>query len=120
MVCSEGCGIFLWSHLNQLLKSLQDALDIVGFTEAEQLDLFRIVAAILHIGNINITSTRSDDAFITDSSKAERACYLLGIPISEFTKALLRPRVLAGREWVSQARTKQQALDELSALCKTL
>jgi myosin heavy chain 9/10/11/14 len=95
-------------------------LDIVGFTEAEQLDLFRIVAAILHIGNINITSTRSDDAFITDSSKAERACYLLGIPISEFTKALLRPRVLAGREWVSQARTKQQALDELSALCKTL
>ena len=33
---------------------------------------------------------------------------------------MLRPRVLAGREWVTQARTRQQALDELSALCKTL
>ncbi|KAJ6591377.1 myosin II heavy chain [Mycena sp. CBHHK59/15] len=69
-------------------------------------DLFRIVAAILQIGNIAITSTRADDA-------AERV-------FAEFTRGVLRPRVLAGREWVSQARTRQQALDELSALCKTL
>jgi myosin protein heavy chain len=55
-----------------------------------------------------------------DPSQAERLCHLLGIPVQEFTRALLRPRVLAGREWVTQARTRQQALDELSALCKTL
>src|ERR1700722_6119555 len=103
-----------------VLSRIQKALDVVGFTEAEQLDLFRIVAAILYIGNITLSSTRSDDAVIPEPSQAERVCYLLGITASEFTKALLRPRVLAGREWVSQARTKQQALDELSALCKTL
>ena len=55
-----------------------------------------------------------------DTALAERVCYLLGIPVAEFTRAVLRPRVLAGREWVTQARTRQQALDELSALCKTL
>jgi myosin protein heavy chain len=55
-----------------------------------------------------------------DTSAAERACHLLGIPIAEFTKAVLRPRVLAGREWVTQARTKQQATEELASLCKTL
>ncbi|KAK0432866.1 P-loop containing nucleoside triphosphate hydrolase protein [Armillaria borealis] len=106
-----------WSALK---KYLQSALDIVGFTPAEQFDLFRIVAAILHIGNIAITSTRADDAIMPDPSQAERVCHLLGIPVAEFTRAVLRPRVLAGREWVSQARTRQQALDELSALCKTL
>ncbi|OBZ78198.1 Myosin-11 [Grifola frondosa] len=99
---------------------LKNALDVVGFTPTEQFDLFRIVAAVLHIGNIVITSTRSDDAVMPDPSQAERVCHLLGIPVSEFTKAVLRPRVLAGREWVTQARTRQQALDELSALCKTL
>lgn len=93
---------------------------MVGFAAAEQLDLFRIVAAILHIGNITISSTRSDDAVMPDPSQAERVCHLLGIPVAEFTRAVLRPRVLAGREWVTQARTQQQALDELSALCKTL
>ena len=75
---------------------------------------------MLHIGNIVITATRADDAVMPDPSQAERVCHILGLPMSEFTKAVLRPRVLAGREWVTQARTRQQALDELSALCKTL
>ena len=78
------------------------------------------MAAVLHIGNIAIAATRSDDATMPDPSQAERACHLLGLPLSEFTKAVLRPRVLAGREWVTQARTRQQALDELASLCKTL
>ncbi|KAF5366211.1 hypothetical protein D9758_005722 [Tetrapyrgos nigripes] len=100
--------------------ALKTALETVGFTPAEQFDLFRIVAAVLHIGNITITGTRSDDAVMPDPSQAERVCHLLGISPAEFTRAVLRPRVLAGREWVTQARTRQQALDELSALCKTL
>ena len=57
---------------------------------------------------------------MVDSSQAERMCHLLGIPLAEFTKAVLRPRTLAGREWVTQARTGQQALDELASLSKTL
>ncbi|KAF7288155.1 Myosin II heavy chain [Mycena chlorophos] len=99
---------------------LKTALDTVGFTQAEQFDLFRIIAAILHIGNISITSTRADDAVMPDPSQAERVCHLLGMPVAEFTRAVLRPRTLAGREWVTQARTRQQALNELAALCKTL
>lgn len=78
------------------------------------------MAAVLHIGNITITSTRADDAIMPDPSQAERVCHLLGISVSDFTRAVLRPRVLAGREWVEQARTRNQALDELAALCKTL
>ncbi|KIJ56408.1 hypothetical protein M422DRAFT_150276 [Sphaerobolus stellatus SS14] len=101
-------------------RTLKTALDIVGFTATEQLDLFRVVAAVLHIGNIEITADRSDQAQIKVPTQAEKACHLLGIPLQEFTKAILRPKVLAGREWVTQARTKQQAMDELSALCKTL
>ncbi|PVF93304.1 hypothetical protein CPB86DRAFT_715734 [Serendipita vermifera] len=101
-------------------RGLQNALDVVGFTPTEQYDLFRIVAAVLHIGNIDITSDRTDQAQMRVPAQAEKVCHLLGIPVQEFTKAVLRPKVLAGREWVTQARTKQQALDELSALCKTL
>ncbi|CAG7850212.1 Myosin heavy chain, non-muscle AltName: Full=Myosin II; AltName: Full=Non-muscle MHC; AltName: Full=Zipper protein [Serendipita indica DSM 11827] len=101
-------------------RLLQNALDVVGFTPNEQLDLFRIIAAILHIGNIDISADRTDQAQIRVPAQAEKVCHLLGISVQEFTKAVLRPRVLAGREWVTQARTRQQALDELSALCKTL
>ncbi|KAG9003013.1 hypothetical protein FRB94_001636 [Tulasnella sp. JGI-2019a] len=101
-------------------RALKSALDVVGVTNDEQFDLFRIVAAILHIGNIEITEDRANQAQISVPAQAEKACHLLGVPVPEFTKAVLKPRVLAGREWVSQARTKQQAMEELAALCKTL
>ena len=55
-----------------------------------------------------------------DTSHAEKVCHLLGLSMADFTRAILRPRALAGREWVTQTRTRQQALDELGALSKTL
>lgn len=100
---------------------LQNALDIVGFSpEKEQTDLFRVIASILLIGNIEISGDRSNQAHIKSVTALEKACHLLGLSPSEFTKAVLRPKVKAGREVVVQARTKQQAVDELASLCKTI
>ncbi|CDZ97402.1 nonmuscle myosin heavy chain b [Phaffia rhodozyma] len=100
---------------------LRTALDVVGFTpDREQADLFRIIAAILHIGNIQLQGDRTSQAQISSLESLEKACHLLGIPPSEFSKAVTRPRVKAGREIVVQARTKQQTVDELASLCKTI
>lgn len=102
-------------------EPLQSALDIVGFTpDKEQPDLFKVLAAILLIGNIEISGDRSNQAQIKSVVALEKACHLLGLSPSEFTKAVLRPKVKAGREVVVQARTKQQAVDELGSLCKTM
>jgi myosin protein heavy chain len=100
--------------------TLQDALRVVGFSEQEQLQLFRIPAVILHIGNITLTGNGSDQALIPSEAQpaVDKVCHLLGIDVTEFSKTVLRPKVRAGREWVTQARTKKQAEDELAALCK--
>ena len=79
-----------------------------------------MLAAILHIGNIALRQDRAEQASITSPAEAEKVCHLLGISAQEFTNAVLRPTVKAGREVVIQARTKAQAEDELAALCKTL
>ena len=98
----------------------QDALRVVGFSEAEQHQLFRIPAVILHIGNIVLSGSGSDQALIPPESQqaVDKVCHLLGIDVKEFSKTVLRPKVRAGREWVTQARSKKQAEDELAALCK--
>ena len=77
-------------------------------------------ALILHIGNLAFSGTSSDQAFITSESQAasEKICHLLGISVQEFNKTVTRPKVRAGREWVTQSRTKKQAEDEMGALCK--
>ena len=100
--------------------NVQDALRVVGFSDQEQLQLFRIPAVILHIGNITLTGNGSDQALIPSEAQpaVDKVCHLLGIDVTEFSKTVLRPKVKAGREWVTQARTKKQAEDELAALCK--
>ncbi|EIW68985.1 hypothetical protein TREMEDRAFT_68898 [Tremella mesenterica DSM 1558] len=101
-------------------RLLIEALSVVGFSEEERLELFRIPAVILHIGNIILTGSSSNQALLPSEHQplADKVCHLLGIPVKEFSKAVLSPKVLAGREWVTQSRTKKQAEDELSALCK--
>ncbi|PWN52978.1 hypothetical protein IE53DRAFT_373275 [Violaceomyces palustris] len=99
---------------------LREALNTVGFSPDEQMNLFRVVAAILQIGNIELADDRSEQARITNTPQVEKICHVLGLPEQEFTKSLLRPKVKAGREWVTQSRTRRQVLDEMSALSKTL
>jgi myosin protein heavy chain len=92
----------------------------MGISSKEQMNLWRTLAAILHLGNIVVAADRSDQARIPDLAQAELACHILGIPSDDFVKALLNPRVRAGREWVNQSRTKLQALSTLDALAKAL
>ncbi|KAK8861619.1 hypothetical protein IAR55_002442 [Kwoniella newhampshirensis] len=101
-------------------RLLKDALGVVGFTNSEQFELFRIPAVILHIGNLLLTGSATDQAYLPPDMQptADRICHLLGISVKEFTKSVLQPKVRAGREWVTNARTKKQAEDELGALCK--
>ncbi|KAN0065099.1 class II myosin [Thecaphora frezii] len=101
-------------------RLLREALDVVGFSPEEQLNLFRVAAAILQIGNIELADDRSEQARITNSQQVEKVCHVLGLPEQELTKALLRPRVKAGREWVTSSRTRRQVIEEMAALSKTM
>lgn len=92
----------------------------MGLASEEQMNLWKTIAAILHLGNIVVATDRSDQARIPDIAQAELACHILGIPSDDFVKSLLNPRVRAGREWVNQSRTKTQALHALNALAKAL
>ena len=49
------------SHEWWLLKTV---FDVVGLSPTKQMDLFRIIAAILHIGNIQITADWTDQGHI--------------------------------------------------------
>ncbi|KAI8372758.1 P-loop containing nucleoside triphosphate hydrolase protein [Radiomyces spectabilis] len=101
-------------------NKLMDAMHVMRISEKEMVDYFRIVAAVLHLGNITLTSDRGERADVRDFSAIERVCHLLGIPAQEFTKSLLSPRIKAGRDWVSQAKSPQQVRANLDALAKTL
>ncbi|POW10322.1 hypothetical protein PSTT_06137 [Puccinia striiformis] len=72
-------------------------------------------------------SDRSDVAYIHSGTEneslanLEQAFHLLGLPnLEEFKKSVLRPKIKAGREFVTQQRNAKQVKEELSSLCTTL
>ncbi|KAK9312929.1 P-loop containing nucleoside triphosphate hydrolase protein [Lipomyces starkeyi] len=102
-------------------KKLMLAFKIMGFSEQEQTDLLRVIAIILHIGNLEVGAERSSgQAKLLQYVQVEKLCHAMGVPVDAFTKALLRPRVKAGRDWVDQSRTQAQVQFSLHALAKAL
>ncbi|KAI8450264.1 myosin type-2 heavy chain 2 [Phakopsora pachyrhizi] len=108
-------------------RNLRDSLNVVGLDDDEQFNLFKIISIILHIGNIVVQSDRSDVAYIQTSKEVdsyislEKTFHLLGLPnLEEFKKSLLKPKIKAGREFVTQQRNAKQVKEELSSLCTTL
>ncbi|CAN6615001.1 myosin-1 [Trichomonascus vanleenenianus] len=114
---------------NKLIEDVNDkeefhklisALKIMGISSVEQNEVFRLVSAILHIGNIELGAENTDQGRILNYPQVEKVCHLLGINPDQFSKGLLRPRVKAGREWVTQSRSASQVRNALDALSKSL
>ncbi|KAJ3249933.1 hypothetical protein HDU77_007263 [Chytriomyces hyalinus] len=103
-------------------KSLVNAMNIMRISEEEQLSLYRVISAILNLGNIQVTGDRDDQAQMTEKghTMAEKVCHVLGIPVPDFTKSLLKPKIKAGRDWVTQARDVTQVLYSIEALARAL
>ena len=91
-------------------KATEDAMKVLGFTEDEQLSIFRVVAGICHFGNIEVKQRpREEWASIPVTTEAEKVAHLLGINPADLVKSLLKPRIKVGNEYVQQGRTESQA-----------
>ncbi|KAJ2553559.1 class II myosin [Coemansia sp. RSA 1933] len=101
-------------------EALMAAMHTTGFSQDDCNDFFRVLAAILHLGNIQFQATRNDEAVLREQLAAEKLCHVLGIQLADFTRALLRPRIKAGRDWVTQSRTMQQVVYSVEALARSM
>lgn len=91
----------------------------LGFDECTIESVLRIVAAILHLGNIGFVDT-GEKGEIRDIGPAEAACRLLCIPIASFVKSILNPISVLSHETVTRNRSSEQAQRIVDALCRLL
>lgn len=83
---------------NQEFKITTDALGLVGFDETSQEHIFKILAALLHIGNIEIKKTRNDASLSSDEPNLLIACDLLGIDPFNFAKWITKKQIVTRSE----------------------
>ncbi|KOS21022.1 Myosin type-2 heavy chain 2 [Escovopsis weberi] len=102
--------------------ALLEAFDVIGFSQEDQLSILRTIAAVLHLGNIEVIkeSRTADQARLSPEAQqqAAKVCKLLGVSLEPFLQGLLHPKVKAGREWVEKVQTPEQVRLGLDALAK--
>ena len=98
-------GVDDHSEFNATRKSLLT----IGVREEVQADIFRVLAALLHIGNIKITATRTDPTLSPSDPALIQACAILGINASEFSKWIVKKQLITRGEKLTSNLTQQQA-----------
>merc|ERR1712142_992033 len=70
-------------------------------------------------GNMEFKQERnSDQATLPDNTVAQKVAHLLGIQVTDLTKAFLKPRIKVGRDYVTKAQTKEQVEFAIEAIAK--
>ncbi|XP_057699877.1 myosin-9-like isoform X2 [Corythoichthys intestinalis] len=96
-----------------------DAFQIMSIPEEERIGLLKVVSAVLQLGNMTFKKERhSDQASMPDDTAAQKVSHLLGINVTDFTRAILSPRIKVGRDYVQKAQTQEQAEFAVEALAK--
>ncbi|XP_075035860.1 myosin-11 isoform X1 [Mixophyes fleayi] len=102
-----------------MFQETLEAMEIMGFNEEEQLSMMKVVSSVLQLGNIVFKRERNtDQASMPDDTAAQKCCHLMGINVTDFTRAMLTPRIKVGRDVVQKAQTKEQADFAIEALAK--
>ena len=53
---------------------------------------------MLHFGNMGFVSEKkTEQAILPDDTVAQKVCHLLALPVTELTKAFLRPKIKVSR-----------------------
>ncbi|XP_032683179.1 unconventional myosin-Va isoform X3 [Odontomachus brunneus] len=104
------------------------ALTMLGFTSRQQDDMLRILAAILHLGNVEISSRETKDAdgeVDTESSYISLSdrhlltiSELLGVDVSAMRKWLCHRKIISTREVFLKPMNVEQANGARDALAK--
>jgi len=69
--------------------NVQRAMNVIGLSADEQNSIFRILATILWLGNVNFVEGDDGNAVVADSGVVDFASYLMEVPSASLQKALL-------------------------------
>ncbi|GLT32258.1 hypothetical protein SLA2020_069360, partial [Shorea laevis] len=100
------------------------AMDIVGISDQEQEAIFRVVAAILHLGNINFAKGKEIDSSVIKDEKSRfhlnMTAELLKCDAQSLEDALIKRVMVTPEEIITRTLDPENAIASRDALAKTI
>ncbi|KAJ7398343.1 Unconventional myosin-Ig [Pitangus sulphuratus] len=100
-------------------KAVADAMKVIGFKQEEIQTVYKIVAAILHLGNLKF-SVDGDTPMIENGKLVSTIADLLSTKADLVEKALLFRTVATGRDVIDKQHTEQEATYGRDAFAKAI
>lgn len=91
-------------------KATQKALSTVGVKIEQQWAIFRLLAALLHLGNVKIGASRNDAVLSDEETNLFVATNMLGIDSGEFRKWAVKRQIQMRGEKIVSNLTQAQAI----------
>ncbi|XP_054633862.1 unconventional myosin-Vc isoform X2 [Dunckerocampus dactyliophorus] len=103
------------------MEETQRTFSLLGLNEDFQSDVFKVLAAILHMGNVEIKSSGDDRSSISPSdTHLHIACDLLGVRADGLVRWLCNRRLVLVAETVVKPLHKDRAVNSRDALAKQI
>ncbi|XP_060521397.1 myosin heavy chain, muscle isoform X17 [Cylas formicarius] len=97
------------------------AFDILGFTQEEKNDIYKITAAVMHMGTMKFKQRgREEQAEPDGTDEGDRVAKLLGVDTQAMYTAFVKPRIKVGNEFVTQGRNVNQVNYSVGAMSKAM
>ncbi|CRL00551.1 CLUMA_CG013811, isoform B [Clunio marinus] len=107
----------------QEFVSIKSAMKVLSFTDEEFDEVMKLLAAILHLGNLKYKATvvqNMDACEINDTINMSRIATMLGISKSSLEAALVQKTIFAHGERVISSLSKEQAIEARDAFVKAI
>lgn len=109
-------------HFDKLLEGFK----VIGFRDSDMDQIFKIISAIVHLGELefekvdNAADNTDAGSKIIDSSKAATIAELLGVDVNDFILGMCTSNVAARGEVICRANSVQEAVSTCHSLSKGL
>ena len=90
-------------------RSTQHALSTVGIGIEKQWAVFRLLSALLHLGNVKIIQLRSDASLADDDPALLLATRFLGVNLADFKKWTMKKQIITRNEKIVTSLNVAQA-----------
>merc|ERR1711963_816064 len=104
---------------NEELEYTDQAFDIIGFSNQEKWDCYKITAAVMSFGEVKfVQKGRDDQAEPGDLAYPTKIATLFGVDVHELLKGFCKPKIKVGAEWVTKGQTCEQATNGVGGIAR--
>merc|ERR550534_2684389 len=104
---------------NEELEMTDAAFDIIGFSNTEKWDCYKITAGVMSSGQIEfVQKGRDDQAEPGDLNFPSKVAACFGVDTNAYLKAFCKPKIKVGAEWVTKGQTCAQATSGVGGIAR--